>query len=280
MIYPDWAPKILVEIHSDRISSGAALYQEGSNPFNPFDPEAYISEVVKKNLGVVSEAGIEGLRKLLYRNSFVTIPDNERTRILGQLITDERMRSVWNSLGRRHNSDRDFTDFVVACEEGIGNWRGEEKLTASERKRIAKSICDATEKLESLMRELSCFDFYSINSLIGDKEAQWLLGVLDAEEKNDARYARFCLSEVLPSLGSVLQDVSRRAIEYAEREHVIRKPNSENAEVHYFCRHLSAYFADRYQQPLHEAVANTATVMFDNSNIDIDADYVRKIVQR
>jgi hypothetical protein len=93
------------------------------------------------------------------------------------------------------------------------------------------------------------------------------------EEQID--YGRFILSDVIPSFYKILSYVAVKAEIFSEIEPVVKKPNSENASVNYFIRYLSAHMMSQFKQPLHDAVATTASVVFDK---EINSDNVRRIV--
>jgi hypothetical protein len=271
MDYPEWAPQILVGRHKKRTDSNLP-----NGKVNPHDPEVIIADVMQKHGDKITEENIEDIRRNLYRKSIFGLPDKESTALLEQLITDLRMKDVWKALAKRIENDREFLEFFSVCEGGITGWRGDPKQTSSERRVFFQDIWDTTAKLQTLMSKAGEFDFYSVNKLLDDKHVEWLLEVLDAP--NDVSYARFCLDEVIPSMFEVLNDIAAKAKQYGEEELSVKKPNSPNAEIHYFTRLLSDYFQRRYNQPLHEVVAITTSVIFNQQNID--GDYVRKIVKR
>lgn len=271
MNYPEWAPEILVERYKSRTDSDSP-----ERKFKTRDPETIIADVMQRHGENITEENVENIRRTLYRNSLGGLPDKESTELLELLITDLRMKDVWKALAKRVKSGQEFFDFFRACEGGITGWRGDLKQTPSERRAFYQEIWGAAATLQSLMGKAGEFDYYSINHLVEDQSIEWLLEVLDAP--NDVSYARFSLSEVTPNIFVVLNDIAAKAKKYAEEESSVKKPNSPNAEIHYFIRGLSDYFHRRYNQPLHEAVAITTAVIFDQQNVD--TDYVRKIVKR
>lgn len=270
MIYPEWAPQILVEQHKKRTDSDAP-----ERKFKTHDPETIIADVIQKHGNKITEENIEDIRRNLYRKSLFGLPDKESTVLLELLITDLRMKDVWKALARRIEKDQEFFQFFNACEGGITGWRGDLKQTPSERRAFYQKIFDAAAELQGLMSKADDFDYYSITKLIDDEQIEWLLEVLDAT--NDVSYTRFSLSEIIPHYFLVLNDIAEKAKKYGEEESSVKKPNSENADIHYFVRSLSGYLSRRYGQPLHEVVAATTGVVFDRQNID--SDYVRKLVR-
>ncbi len=267
MKYPEWAPAILVEWHKSLTDSNSP-----ERKFKQRNPEEYVAEAAQRHEGMTDE-GIENYRRYLYRMSF-GLPDEESTILLGKLITDQRMKGVWKTLTRRIEKDIEFSQFFNMCEGGISGWRGDPKQTTVERKQFYKEIQDTVGKLMFLMGKSGKFDLYLTNQLIDDQSIEWLIETLDIP--NESSYTRFCVSEIVPHINEILLDISEKAKQYGEKEPSVKKPNSENADIHYFVRALSQYLKSRYNQPLHEVVAATTEVVFDRQTID--SDYVRKLI--
>ena len=267
MKYPEWAPPILVERYKNRVDSNSP-----ERKFKTGDPDKIVADAAQKHEGMTEES-IENYRRQLYRMS-LGLPDEESTALLGKLITDQRMKDVWKALAKRIDKDIELNQFFNACEGGITGWRGNLKQTPAERKVFYQEIQDTSLKLLNLMGKSGQFDFYFIQRLIDDQSIEWLMEVLDAP--NELSYARFSVSEIVPRVHEVLIDISEKAKQYGEEESSVKKPNSDNADIHYFVRMLSEYLKKRYGQPLHEVVAATTEVVFDRQNID--SDYVRKLV--
>lgn len=278
MKYPEWAPQRLVELHMRRTDNESSV-----DEINSHDPETIIADLAQRRGGNITEEKTERIRRSLYRKS-LGLPDKESTALLGQLITDDRMKGVWKSLIKRFKDDRESLHFFSACEGGKTGWRGNQKQTAAQRKAFYQEIHDTAGRLQSLMHEASEFDFYSPIELVDDHRIEWLLEEYDASfpdivvDNDKNSYARFCLHEIMPSTFEIFRDISKKATQYGEEESPVKKPNSQNAEIHYFIRLLSGYLQQRYNQPLHEVVASTTTVIFNQENID--DDYVRKIVKK
>jgi len=242
------------------------------------DPESMISVAVLKQKGMTKE-GIENLRLRLYRldgKMLCGLPDKESTALLEQLITDIRMKDVWKALAKRIDEDYGFFLFFKACEAGILGWRHNLKQTASERKAFYQEIRDTSAKLFSLLNKADQFDLYAIDSLYNDKKIERLMDNLDVPPHSiSIPCARSNLAEIMPSIYQVLIDISEEAEQYGKEESTVKKAKSPNAKIHYFTRLLSGYCQRCYKQPLHEVVAITASVIFDQ---EIDTDYVRKLV--
>lgn len=280
MNYPEWAPTTLVEQHKRRTEGN-----QSERKFKTSDPETIIADLKQKHGRDITEANVEDFRRKLYRQWLFGggLPDKERTALLEKLITNLNMKGVWIALAKRSTHERDPWRFFAACESGITGWRGDQKQTAAERREFYQEIHDTAYKLQSLMHKASEFDHYSINKLVEDQTVEWLIETLGASfseatpADQEVSYAQFCLSEVIPSSFEVLKDIGEKAKQYRDELSIVKKPNSQNAKIHYFVRQLSDYCQRVYNQPLHEVVAITTSVVFDLPNCD--DDYVRKIVK-
>lgn len=278
MKYPEWAPNTLIEQHKRRTEG-----DQSARKFKAPDPEAIVSDLKNKHEGKITEANSEELIRKLYRQSVLGLPDKERTSLLEKLITDINMKGVWIALAKRSKDERDPWKFFIACESGITGWRGDQKLTGAEHRELYQEIHDTAGKLQRLMHQASAFDFYSISKMMSDDAIKWLienLGVSSEESIPDDKeisYVKFCLSDVIPSSFEVLSDIGAKAKQYSDEALIVKKPNSQNAKIHYFVRLLSDHCQRAYNQPLHEVVAITTSVIFDLPNCDVD--YVRKIVK-
>lgn len=179
----------------------------------------------------------ENFNRGLYRLSSHELPFNQGTVLLGKLITDQRMKDVWEALAKRIEEDIELYQFFHACEGGILGWQSSMKQTALKRKKFYQDIRDTALKLASLMKESDQLNHYPTN---------------------------------------ILLDISEKAKQYGKEEPLAKKPNSDNADIHYFARWLSEYLKKRYGQPLHDVVAATTEVACNR--LSIDSDYVRKLV--
>ena len=88
------------------------------------------------------------MREDLYRRSlFFGLPDDEKIEFLEKLVTDPRMKAVWEALARRVTEEKEYLRYVHACEYGIVGWRATHKLTATEHKKYYQEIYDCAAKL-------------------------------------------------------------------------------------------------------------------------------------
>jgi hypothetical protein len=279
MKYPKWVPSTLVELHKLRTEG-----DQSARKIKTRDPETVIADIEKRNGIKFTEADAELMRRKIYRQSMLPgLPDQESTALLEMLIKDQNMKAVWVSLTKRSTPERDPLQFFYACERGITGWRGHQKQTTLERREYYQEIYDIAGRLEFLMLEASAFDRYSIDEIVSERSMEWLNKILrnsfsstaTASEKD--HNIRFILSEVVPMIDEVLHDIKQKAGKYRDETTTVKKPNAENAKVHYFARLVSDYCQQTYSQPLHEVVALTTSVIFDLPNCD--DDYVRKIVK-
>lgn len=269
MKFPNWAPQSLVELYEYRLQ-----HRTGEHNI-----ENTITELSIEH-DLTPEAKLE-LRESMYRTHFV-LPDEESTELMRKLLSDERMREVWASINRRTQSNKAPRDLWLACDFALAGWRGEPKVTPTERKKQFMEIREHAEKLLSLMNKTREFSHYFITHQISDETITWLLDALNASppftsDRENIDYTRFSLSEAIPEWPLILMDVAYKAEGYANGDPVVRKPNSENADAHYFIRAISKHFQHNFGQPLHEAVTNIACVVLGRD--DIDADLVRKLVR-
>jgi len=270
MNYPDWAPQNLVGLHLHRLKK----------PSVRLDTEQQVTQI-RKEFKDLSDQQIEKTRADLNRKSFF-LPEKEGTKLLGKLITDQRMKAVWASIARRVKNEIEFVNFWTSCDSMIQSWRWSQKLSTTQHRKHFQKIHEQASALSQMMNVTAEFQYYSTVEQIEADSIKWLLENLDAsppgfkDENKSIDYTSFCLHQITPSIHAVLNDIAVKALMFSKEEPVVRKPNSENAAIHYFVRTLSEYLKTRYAQPLHEVVAVTTEVVFDQENID--TDYVRKLV--
>jgi hypothetical protein len=294
MNYPDWAPRSLVELHRAKqqyIQSKVVFSSKIPGSFNPLDPESIIEGIVQEHEGRLSVEGVEKLRQRLYRNSFVGLPANESTEILGRLVTDQSMKSVWSSITKHAGDELGPVNFFSACENAIAGWRGEQKNTKTERNKEMQRVQDLAAELSNLLHECQDFDFFSIANMIDDEHLQAIADGIASHEvefpgyklriapdKSDLLYFRTSMNEAIPSVHKVLEEVVERAKKISARDVMVKKPGSAKAGVHYFVRFLSDYCRTQFSKPLHDVVAVTAATVFQD--VDIDSAYVVGLLRK
>lgn len=271
--YDSWAPKELIA----QIERSKSFHEK----WNSRAPETIIDNLLsEERFRDLSDTAIENLRQSLYRNQ-LALPADESLELQHKMVSDPRMRDVWNTLKRREKTPQDSIKLWRACEDILLSWRGQPKFTSKERQEFYKSIFDHAAALQSLIGRAPEFHFFSLTKLIDPATVDWLIEVLEIETSESLdetrEYVRFCLDDVVPSLNAVLNDIGSKARDLEKIEPIVRKPGSANAPVHYFVRLLSRYLKSYYGQPLHEVVATITAVIF--SRDDIDAGLVRKLVK-
>lgn len=270
MKYPPWAPNKLVELHKFRI--------ENRKVRRP-SIEDNIEELALEH-ALTSESKTS-LRESMYRTHLL-LPEDESDDLMVKLLTDNRMKNVWAAVNKRALNEDDARNLWLSCDSALAGWRGEPKLTPQERRKLFVEIQECAYRLISLMGRTREFHHYPITDQIDAESITWLLEVLDADPpqvnmEEKISYTNFCLSDVIPSFKVLLLDIGNKALKHSSDDPVLLKPNSVNAEVHYFVRAISSHFRRVYKQPLHEAVASITCVVFDRE--DIDSDLVRKLVR-
>jgi hypothetical protein len=284
MRYPDWAPPGLVELHRLKLE-----HRPTSDGFDPNDPESMIEGIVREHGDKLSEDGIENLRQRLYRNSFVGLPAAESAEILGRLLTNASMESVWKSVKKHAGDELGLIEFFTACENSITGWRGEVKHTKAERNRLLHRVRELSAELSLMLHDCPDFDYFSIANMIDDAQLEGVAeGIVSKEidlipgyflridpDKSDMAYFRSCMGDVIPSIHRVLDEVSERAKKIEAQELMAKKPGSKKSHIHFFIRHLHDYLLDQFSKPLHDVVAVTANTIFQDDAID--SSYVRKI---
>ena len=276
MKFPAWAPNELIELLDYRKKSHKVPKGEFSESL---DVENELIRVRQTHPEISSDE-INQMRYRLWRlNPF--LPDLEGDELLERMLTWEQMKGVWEALKKRAKSERYATSFWQTCDSAVCAWRGNPRQSPKERRDNLEKIRNCTFELMYLLQNSPEFFLYRPSGLLTDEQVNGVFETLDCcgpYEQDDMNmlYAKFTLSEIIPSFDQVMMDINQKAMAYAEKSPVVRKPQSKNAEVHHFARVLSGYLKREYGQPLHDAVAMTACTVFERD--DIDLDFVRKLI--
>lgn len=280
MNYPEWAPKTLVEQHKRR-----TVGNQAGTKYKTIDPDTIAATITRKFGHIQTGLNAEDVSRNYYRKWMRRrLPDQQRTELLEKLITDLTMKRVWTAIAKRSTDESDPWQFFIACERGIGGWRGDQKQTKKKRNAFHQKIHDTARELETLMAKASEFDSYSLAELVNGATADALIKALGSQFSGrvpagqETDHARYWLASVLPSADDVLADIAEKAKRYRDQPLIVKQPNSRDAKIHYFVRQLSKYCKRTYAQPLHDVVALTTSVIFDLQ--DFDSDHVKKTVNR
>ncbi|SFH38328.1 hypothetical protein SAMN05216299_109122 [Nitrosospira sp. Nsp14] len=282
MNFPDWAPALLVWTYNHY--PHPREYPGGEYPPCPSDPDGHIAQLLEEDeqFKQMSKQRQENYRTSLHRTEFA-LPPEKGKELLGKLITDLRMKPVWASLSKRSKEEVQLLYFWHECERAILGWLGAQKLSPKQRRDHFLKMHHHALELLQMMYETEEFHNYSIMDLISTESINSLQNVLNLEisrpggEDDIDELRRFFLAEGAPSIYQILRDVADKSLQFSKKTPLVRKPNSDNAAIHYFVRKLSRYLKEEYGTPLHEVVAATAGVVFDQPEIDLD--YVSKLVK-
>lgn len=271
MNIPDWAPPILVHLYNNY------SYLMGNRAI-AFESEQHITELLKEDEKFNPEN-----HRLRFHETEFGIPEEEGKKLLHKLLTNLSMKAVWASIDSRAKNKSEFREFWLACVAAISGWRNDRKKTPRQERDLFLKIRQHASELFKMMNETAEFQGYSNIDLIDSDSLEPLLQSLhdqvkDIEGQENIEYlTRYILADGGPSIYQELEDIAAKALRYAEEPPIVLKPNSHKASIHYFVRTLSRYLRAKYDQPLHEVVAGTAGVVFDDP--DINSDYVRKLVK-
>jgi hypothetical protein len=270
MEYPDWAPHSLVDYHLGRLEYEDEANREDENLFRSMLPQA----TEKERRGEGDHGQI----------SSCFAPPKSASTLLETLLTDLRMKSAWQSIGRRIKEDEEFIHFWIVCRNALWMWQGQQKLSRTERKQFFSRIHDLAVELNQMMSETVEYKTVPISSLIELKKVEALMQELSVpppepgeSADSNIKIVRHIMAEAFPSVTQILDHVAHTSSRYSKEEPVVKKPNSDSAAIHYFVRWLSGYLQKRYGQPLHEVVAATAGVLLEKENVD--SVYVRKLLK-
>ena len=232
MNYPDWAPPILVLMHKAGQSDEKEIHLEGEELTFP-----------------------------------VPLLKQEDYACLKALITDHRMKDVWNTL-RRHWEGKDPSSEAMAlwseCRTADETWRRDKKLTAREHRLHHEEISKKSKELARLIRGSSLRDRHIIKLFPEDlRSILYKIQALDYFNPE----SRLTVEILLENIAVYSRDVATWRV-------LMKKPNAEKAQAHYFARRLSAYFRSYYKKPFHKEVVALTEVFL---GIPIDIDDLKKL---
>lgn len=215
MKYPEWAPSILVKRHKNG----------GSKRL----PPAELDTLAEKCHVDVTDIESIHYYERYYRRFILGINSKQINTLLGKFLTDIRMKNVWKSLTRRADKELDFYFFFASCEDGITGWQDDLKHSTAEQKAFYQEIHDTVHKLIYLMDKSGKFSLYSRNPLIDYKRINELLRSLEIPDDRNI----YTVTKIFPKLHDVLINISEKATQYGEEKPTVKKPKSENADIHY-----------------------------------------------
>lgn len=278
MKFPQWAPIELIRYRESRLRTLTGKY------YIPDNLIAARNKDVKYESYSEYEFELEMREREQESWRVGVLRPEHSAELLSTLLTDDKMKTVWRSLDKRIEHPGQYVLFYRTCMEGICGWLVDQKHTPTERVQYFNDIHTHAATLREMLNGVKEFTFYDTSRLVDKEKIDLFLSYLDfaptlkTPEQRDS-YIRHGLRCITPSIDFVLSDIEKKALEYAEVSHYVKRPNSRQAAVHYFIRHLSRYLSNEFGQPLHDVVSTAAFVIFEKDvETVIDADYVRKIV--
>lgn len=276
--FPDWAPPALVALHKKLVERAASSRGTERNK---------LVERLRAGVPLVNShaTNIQAVGSPQF-----FLPADEELSLLETVLTDEQMRPVWKAIGKRVSSKSAYHQFFSDIESSKAGWRGELKLTASQRRKHFAHINHLAMKLSEAVLASPEFFFVRPHDLVTAEDTKrYLTDILGIDlqanypdayiktEDDFVDYARFYLIELFPDTHEVLSHISAKATEFLNRRPIAAKPGSKNANIHFFIRMFSRCLRYRFGQPLHEVVAITASTVFKVEPIGVDL--VRKLVK-
>ncbi|WP_338853414.1 hypothetical protein WE348_07500 [Alteromonas macleodii] len=168
---------------------------------------------------------------------------------------------------------KSFLETIELAFAGIDNY---ENKTPKERNEDLKEISQLAEKLSRRVRNVpfnnsadEMIDHESYYSSVACKVwgENWLNNLSHKENLRK-------LGIYFPSFEYILQELSNLAErEWKNHSSVVKKVNSDDAQITYFVRVLSTWCSENFSTPCHELVALATSITFDLD--DFDKDQVR-----
>lgn len=267
--YPDGAPKKLVDLLEARRKIDRKFTSILKNQAVDFILEH------RTNIEACSEEQ-KREHRAKYHDMFVLFPMKEQIEVLEKLLTHAEMKTAWTNLGKVKKDNYGYEQFWHACMDAIAGGRRANQRSGAEHRKHFQNIKECASTLTKLLEETDEMYSFLITELISDDRIDQLRRKLHVSSDSNIQHIRSHLDSVIPSIQAILYNISISAEKISGVEPLAKKPNSDKATIHYFIRHLSRYLKNQYGKPLHVVVAATTHVVFDD--LDINADYVRKIV--
>ncbi len=193
---------------------------------------------------------------------YVEQPSREPSDLMVRLATDQRMRSVWETL-KKHAKEHAISDYLLVmgffCSalSYIHYWKCLERdgllLPTGERRQLDQKI---RETIDNLIH---------------------LLGEKHLKEERLKRTDE--IAGVIPGIPGAIQDLYalRDKIERESvfSEHLPTKIRGDTAMRSFFMRVMKDFVLSVLDQPLHQAIADITNVVFDTDD-DVTPAHVRK----
>jgi len=204
--------------------------------------------------------------------------------LLNKLISDERMRKVWQALQilvEQHVPDGESTyDYDInlfwVCWSACAEWLGQSNETSAEKRATLQAISKNAVGLANKIQRSKYFNCWTIERFMDDTQ---ILSLAEAAESNPQSvkrdggnlsasdeqtltiYFRAMLSQFSPEVPALLESLGEAAARMALLPQFAKQAASGRAQAHFMARELSGYFRRIYKQKLHEQVAAIANVI-------------------
>lgn len=225
-----------------------------------------------------------------------------------KVITSERLKATWLSLGSQSFNDRwnegRLYSLYIHLEEGLSGFE-RNTMTKAEREKISSSIEELAKKLAEQIESLvplggnPKWAEYFFNSKMADcakdhvtkgieSSAKYLLQEIperfESERKSGMPLSDLEIENLRPAMQSVsewlvlqaiwgdlpftLKYLAQTAHEFGEFPQFIKMPNHPNAKRLYFIRTLTGYFLQHYGRPLRKECLMLTSVYFECDDIE------------
>lgn len=179
------------------------------------------------------------------------------------------MKRVWRTLKRRANKPDWEGRFIEAVCIFFTGPRGFDALSNQEAVKkgvgIIATARDLRAKLVDIRLRYALWDLFEENCLQGHNSFDlWRelekRGAIHGGANDIVNHFRDIVSKDIKVILAALEKKIEREIHQGR---ILVRPHHKNARLHHFVRRLTQYMRQEFGQPLRQAVADTATVVFD-----------------
>ena len=270
-LFPDWAPKDVVDRWHEE-------YRQAQNRVRHFDEARHTQNI---SGAIARTSGEEQIRHETTLREYNEESKKDRLEyeadcyriasLLRRLLTDERMRPVWQTFSKAgncgHGAGVPHTTIFAACV--IRAWMGpfgEEQWTPVFRTQWLRDVADLAEKLAKKLHDTGA-DEHLWRQYLSEKQtwelrqaaAAALRGEKGDRVQNDFGWHAGNVSDLLRKLG-------RHAEKYLKPSR-LERPKDVHAPRAYFVRYLSEYCRETLGRQHSSLVGTVAAVALDDDMI-------------
>jgi hypothetical protein len=193
-----------------------------------------------------------------------------------RLLTDLRMERVWRTLKRRANKPNWEGRFIEAVCIFFTGPRDFDTLSNREAVEKGMGIIATARALRAMLDDIEIdYTFGRLSIEDCPQGGDWMDNLWREYEKcggvhatgtlldlyNDLLYhfERMIFKDIKESLAMLEEEIEQEI----QQERILVRPHHKNAHLHYFLRKLTKYMRLEFGKALRQAVADTATVVFD-----------------